>query len=65
MRADLLPVEAGVAGAQGGEGLLHTRVVGEGQQGVGVANRRHGTQTRLPPLRVPGDKGEGGTESER
>ena len=63
MRSDLLPVEAGVAVAQGGEGALHTSVVGEGQQGVGVADRRHRTQTRLPPLGVPGDEGEGGTES--
>ena len=62
MRSDLLPVEAGVAVAQGGEGALHTSVVGEGQQGVGVADRRHRTQTRLPPLGVPGDEGEGGTE---
>lgn len=59
----LLPVELGETFPQLHERGLHTGVVGQGQQGVGVAHGRHRTQARLPALLVPRDKGQRGLQS--
>ena len=62
--AHLPPVELDTPVTEVGEVVTQTGVVCEGEEGVGVSDGGHGTQPRLPPILVPRDEAEFGTEAE-
>lgn len=63
MGTNLLSVELGESLSELHKSVFYTGVVGQGQQGVGVAHGGHRTQARLPALLIPRDKGQRGPQS--